>query len=65
MDSEFVYLVDKDIENLRERVKELQSKVFNMRDIIVQLALDCNWSDDTINSVIGASDEELGFFRSK
>lgn len=63
MDSEFVYLVDKDIENLKERINELQRKVFNMRDIIVELAIDCNWSDDIIKRSIGASDVELEFFR--
>lgn len=65
MDNEFVYLVDKDIENLKERIKELQSKVSKMRDIILQLAIDCNWSDDIIKRTIGASDEELEFFRSE
>lgn len=65
MDNEFAYFADKEIKELLQRIMELETKIFNLRTVAVQLAIDCNWSNNCIKSQIGASDEELKFFRSE
>lgn len=51
-----------EIKYLREKVTDLNNKMFDMRFNIIQLAISLdNWTEEDVKNILGATDEEVKY----
>lgn len=67
-DLEFFYenfsggVSQKEVDELKKRISEVNSKLFDMRTIILQLAFSAGWTREQVGNIIGATEDELKCF---
>lgn len=57
------YRVYNDIEYLKEQITKLENRSIDMKLAFIQICIQIGWTDEQIKNVVGASDNELEFFR--
>lgn len=67
-DLEFFYenfsggVSQREVDELKKRISEVNSKLFDMRTIILQLAFSAGWTREQVSNIIGASEDEMKCF---
>lgn len=57
------YRVYNDIEYLKEQITKLENRSIDIKLALIQICVQIGWTDEQIKNVVGASDNELEFFR--